>query len=209
MRAWAMLAGGALGVLLLLWLGTRLLAGGGDDGSPLEVTGPTGSSGATTAPFADPPPSGSISVVFPRRAMGTRLELKVVALGDDPEACRAEGLRIRDDVRTVYHHRCSTEEEIDRVFFLVRLTNVTASRVPVELAGFMVRGADGVDHEALAAPPVGLSATRFFPLTSVLGPGASLKRWVTIDGSDGVRPGRLVYADGPETLIVRFPDAWI
>jgi hypothetical protein len=30
-----------------------------------------------------------------------------------------------------------------------------------------------------------------------------------VDGSDGIRPERLIYADGPETLIVRFPDAWI
>ena len=57
--------------------------------------------------------------------------------------------------------------------------------------------------EALAVPPLGMSTTRFFPLQIVLGPGASIKRWVTIDGSDGVHPERLRYADGPETLIER------
>ncbi len=204
-----MLAGGALGLLLLLWLGTRLLGGGGDDGSPLMATGSTGPSGANAEPFADPPPAGSVTGVFPLGAVGTRLELKVIALGDHPEACRAESLLLGGDVRTVYHHACSTDEEIDRSFFLVRVTNLTGSRVPIGLERFLVTGVDGAGRETLAVPPAGLTTTRFFPTTAVLGPRASLKRWVTIDGSDGVRPARLIYADGPETLMVRFPDSWM
>lgn len=203
-----LLAAGALIVLLALWVGTKLL-GGGDDGAGLQVTGPTGTAGASEAPFADPPPPGSVAEVFPLAASGTRLELKVVALGDDPEACRAESLRLGGDIRTVYHHACSLDEEIDRSFFLVELTNLTTSRVPVTLGGFLVKGADGTEHPALAVPPAGLSTTRFYPPSTVLGPGATIKRWVTIDGSDGVRPERLMYADGPETLLVRFPDAWV
>lgn len=207
-RAWVLLGGGLLGVLLVLWVGTKVLGGGGDDGSAL-TTGATGPTGTGAAPFADPPPQGSVSAVFPHGVAGTRLVLKVLALGDNPEICHAESVRVGRDVRTVYHHGCKSGEDFDRAFFLVRLTNVTDSRVPVTLDGFLVVGADGTEHEALAAPPLGMSATRFYPLETVLGPGVSIKRWVTIDGSDGVHPERLRYADGPEMLTERFPDAWV
>jgi hypothetical protein len=207
-RAWVLLGGGLLGILLVLWVGTKLLGGGGDDGSAL-TTGTTGATGTGAAPFADPPPQGSVSAVFPRGVAGTRLVLKVLALGDNPEICHAESVRVGQDVRTVYHHGCKSGEDIDRAFFLVRLTNVTDSRVPVTLDGFLVVGADGTEHEALPVPPLGMSATRFYPLETVLGPGVSIKRWVTIDGSDGAHPERLRYADGPEMLTERFPDAWV
>ncbi len=208
-RAWVLLGAGVLGILLVLWIGTKLLGGGGDDGSAITPTGITGATGTGAAPFADPPPQGSVSAVFPQGVAGTRLVLKVLALGDNPEICHAESVRIAGDVRTVYHHGCNSGEAIDRAFFLVRLTNVTDSRVPVTLEGFLVTGADGAEHEALAAPPLGMSTTRFYPLETVLGPGVSIKRWLTIDGSDGVHPERLRYADGPETLTERFPNAWV
>jgi hypothetical protein len=208
-RAWVLLGAGVLGILLVLWIGTKLLGGGGADGSAITPTGVTGATGTGAAPFADPPPQGSVSAVFPQGVAGTRLVLKVLALGDNPEICHAESVRIAGDVRTVYHHGCNSGEAIDRAFFLVRLTNVTDSRVPVTLEGFLVTGADGAEHEALAAPPLGMSTTRFYPLETVLGPGVSIKRWLTIDGSDGVHPERLRYADGPETLTERFPNAWV
>ncbi len=208
-RAWGLLGAGVLGILLVLWIGTKLLGGGGDDGSAITPTGVTGATGTGAAPFADPPPPGSVSAVFPQGVAGTRLVLKVLALGDNPEICHAESVRIGGDVRTVYHHGCNSGEAIDRAFFLVRLTNVTDSRVPVTLEGFLVTGADGAEHEALAAPPLGMSTTRFYPLETVLGPGVSIKRWLTIDGSDSVHPERLRYADGPETLTERFPNAWV
>jgi hypothetical protein len=195
-------------VLLVLWVGAKVL-GGGDDGSALTATGSTGPTGTGAAPFADPPPKGLVSGVFPQGAAGTRLVLKVLALGDNPEICHAESLRVRGDIRSVYHHGCKADEDIDRAFFLVRLTNVTDSRVPVSIDRFLVVGVDGTEHEALPTPPLGMSATRFYPLDTVLGPGASIKRWLTIDGSDEVHPERLRYADGPEMLIERFPDAWV
>jgi hypothetical protein len=206
-RAWAILGAGALVFLLLLWGLTKLLSGGGDEApSPsLEVAGPTG---VDAVPFAPLPPEGSVTAAFPAATDGNRLELKVLALGDDPDVCHAEALVIEGDERSVYHHGCAHAEDIDRAFFLVRLTNTTDQRVSVALDRFVVVGADGERHDTLPVPPVGVSGTRFFPQTATLGPGASLKRWVTIDGSDGERPARLTYQDGPETLMVRFEGRW-
>ncbi len=207
-RAWGVLAGGALLFLLLLWGATRLLSGGGDETTPPEL-GATGPTGAGAVPFAPLPPEGSVAVAFPSAAEGTRLELKVIALGDDPDVCRAEALLIRGDERTAYHHGCAHDEDIDRAFFLVRLTNTTDRRIPVALDRFTVVGADGETHGALPVPPLGVSSSRFFPQTATLGAGVALTRWVTIDGSDGERPVRLVYQDGPETLTVRFKGRWV
>jgi hypothetical protein len=206
-RAWASLAGAVLGLLILLWLGTRLLGGGGGD-EELALGEPTGSTGVGGVPYASPPPEGSVGDTFPLPAIGTRIELKVIALGDQPGACVAESLRIGGDVRTVYHHRCPTEE-IDRLYILVRLTNLSDGRVPLELTDFTLRADDGREYEALATPPVGVPATRFFPQTATIGPGATFKRWVTFDGSDVERPGKLTYEDGPEALSVRFQGDWV
>lgn len=205
-RAWGILGGAILGVLLLLWVGTRLLSGGGDEEAALvEPTGPTGAAGV---PFASPPPAGAVDETFPLPVVGTRIELKVLGLGDAPGACVAESLEIDGDVRSVYHHRCPNEE-IDRLYILVRLTNLSDGRVPLELADFTLRADDGREYEALATPPVGVPASRFFPQTTTLGPGVSFKRWVTFDGSDVERPGKLTYEDGPEALSVRFRGDWV
>ena len=201
-----MLGGGAFAFLLLLWLGSRVLHGGGDggDGLPTAPTGPTGTSGV---PYASPPPPGSVSATFPRAGVGTRLEIRVNALGDRPSVCTAEGLLIGGDLRTVYHHRCGGED-FDRYYFLVEVTNVSNGRVPVSVGGFVVVDVGGEVHEALPNPPSGAPATRFFPVSLRLGPDASIRRWVTIDGSDGDRPDRLVYTDGPERFIIRFRGTW-
>lgn len=205
-RAWATLGAGALALLLLLWLGSRLLHGGdGNGGGP--PTAPTGPTGASGAPYASPPPPGSVSATFPRPALGTRLEVKVDALGDRPSVCTAEGLLIGGDLRTVYHHRCGGED-FDRYYFLVEVTNRSGGRVPVTVEGFTVIDAGSETHEALPNPPPGAPATRFFPRSLTLGPGATLRRWVTIDGSDAGRPDRLVYTDGPERFIIRFRGTW-
>ncbi len=201
-----MLGGGALAFLLLLWLGSRLLHGG-DGGGGALLTGPTGPTGGSGAPYASPPPPGAVSATFPEPAAGTRLEVKVDALGDRPSACTAEGLLIGGDLRTVYHHRCGGED-LDRYYFLVEVTNISTGRVPVSVEGFSVVDVGGELHEALPNPPPGAPATRFFPQALTLGPGATLKRWVTIDGSDGDRPDRLVYADGPERFTIRFRGTW-
>lgn len=207
-RAWALLGGGFVVFLLGLWGFTRLLFGGGEAVTSY-ATGPTGPNGAGGASFAPPPPEGSVTETFPIAALGTRLELKVVALGDHPGVCHAEGLLISADVRSVYHHGCDDAEEIDRAYFLVELTNLTDSRVPLELDRFTVVDVDGSSHETLPVPPVGAPTSRFFPPSLTLGPGTGVKRWVTIDGTDGARPERLVYLDGEETLTVRFRGDWV
>lgn len=207
-RAWAILGGAAAAFLLLVLLASGLLRGGGEEGPP-SPTGPTGPAATGAAPFASPPPAGSVAATFPRAALGTRLELKVVGVGDDPSVCVAEGIRVGDDVKSVYHHDCEDAEEIDRAYFLVRVTNTSDGRVPVGVDGFTVTDVGGEEHAALAAPPVGAPTTRFFPPELVLGPGASVTRWVTIDGSDGDRPERLTYRDGPERLEIRFRGAWV
>ncbi len=201
-----MLGGGALALLLLLWGGSRLLHGGGD-GQVVLPTGPTGPTGGST-PYASPPPPGSVSATFPGPATGTRLRVKVNALGDRPSVCTAEGLRIAGDVRTVYHHRCGGEE-LDRLYFLVEVTNVSDGRVPVSVESFVVVDVSDEAHEALPNPPPGAPATRFFPRSLALGPGAMIRRWVTVDGSDGERPDRLIYSDGPERLTIRFRGTWV
>jgi hypothetical protein len=206
-RAWASLGGIILGVVLLLWIGTRLLGGGGDE--PLTPTGPTGPTGAGSVPFASPPPPGSVRDTFPLPAIGARLELKVIALGDKPSACVAESLRIGGDVRSVYHHRCPDDEAIDRLYVLVRVTNLSEGRVPLQLSDFTLRADDGKEYEALATPPVGVPATRFFPQTATIGPDVGFKRWVTFDGSDVERPADVTYEDGPESLSVRFRGDWV
>lgn len=59
-----MLGGGALGVLLVLWVGSRLLHGGGG-GDTLLPSGPTGPTGVSGGAYASPPPPGSVSATFP------------------------------------------------------------------------------------------------------------------------------------------------
>lgn len=210
LRAWVVLGAGAVAFLVVLWLGTKLIGGGGDDDvAILGGTAPTGATGSTTTDFAEPPPPGTVSVEYPRGAAGTRLHFQIVGVGRTPSRCTPESVRIGEKVRGVYHHSCGDEQGLDRYYFLVRMTNTTQLRVPVTLDGFLVEGADGKDRPPLPTPPLGTSADRFYPASTTLGPRVSMTRWVTIDGSGGVRPERLIYADGPETLIIRIPSTWV
>ncbi|HEU4356503.1 MAG TPA: hypothetical protein VFT27_13020 [Actinomycetota bacterium] len=206
-RAWTLLGLGALGFLIVLWLGTKVL-GGGDDGSLAATSGSTGVTGPGVIDFADPPPPGVVSKVFPEGAQGTRLLMQIVGVGPTPQVCTPEFIHLGNDVRAIYHHRCGDDEDIDRLFLLVRMTNTTDLRVPVTLDGFRVKDTSATEHDPLATPPPDTSANRFFPTDTVLGPGVEMSRWVTIDGSGGVRPERLIYSDGEETLVVRIPDDW-
>jgi hypothetical protein len=64
-----------------------------------------------------------VAATFPASVDGTRLELKVIALGAHQPECVAQGLRTGSKTLTVSHHRCVREPGLDRCFFLVRLTN--------------------------------------------------------------------------------------
>jgi hypothetical protein len=193
----------------LLWLGTKLLGGGGDDGVLTGGTGSTGPTGAEVVDFAEPPPAGTVSVVFPEGADGTRLLVEIVGVGPTPRVCTPEFIRVGNDAKAIYHHECGDDEGFDRLYLLVRMTNTTDLRVPIALDGFRVKDTRGKEHEPLANPPLRTSANRFYPTETTLGPGVVMSRWVTIDGSGGIRPERLIYADGEETLIVRIPDDWV
>lgn len=137
------------------------------------------------------------------------MELRVIALGDHPDRCTAESVRIGGDVRTVYHHRCADEADVDRYYFLVELSNLTGQRVTVELDGFSVASASGRSRPSIDSPPPDVNPARFFPPSQGIVTDGSLKRWITVDGSDGFVPTELTYQDGAESLTIRFPDAWV
>jgi hypothetical protein len=185
---------------------------GGDDAdraTPTPSSGATGPSGPGATRDAPPAPEGSHAAAFPTAVEGTRLELKVVALGSSPADCVPESLRTGTGVLTVYHHRCLEERGLDRYFFLVRLTNRTEGRVFVNLDSFAVVGPNGHPRPAFATPPVGSPATRFIPSVRAIASEELLRGWITIDGTDGFSPAALVYEDGAESLRVRFQGAWV
>ncbi len=194
--------------MLVLWkvLGAAFGGETAQERPPLVVTGATGSLGTGDAP---PAPAGTAAATFPTLADGTRLELKVIALGAHPPECVAQGLRTGGKTLTVYHHRCLDETGLDRYFFLVRLTNHSKGRVYVDLDGFAVEAANGKRRTAFASPPVGSPSTRFIAPTRAVAADQSIKGWITIDGTDGFAPVALVYADGAETLRVRFQGDWL
>ncbi len=203
-----MLVGVAVIGLLLVWrIGSSLLGGEGSETLPGPgATGPTGGFAGGEAP---PAPPGSRSASFPAPVAGTRLELRVIALGDHPDRCTAESVQIGGDVRTVYHHRCTDEPELDRYYFLVQLTNLTDQRVTAELDRFSVAPSSGQARPALDTPPPDSNPARFFPPSQGIVTDGSLKRWITVEGTDGFVPAQLTYEDGAESLTVRFPDAWV
>ncbi len=193
-----------LGLLVLWRLGHAILGGG----SGVEVLNPGATSHASQTPSTTPGPAkGSVSAVFPDQVRGTRLELKVFGLGNTPESCTPADLSMGNDVRTVYHFDCKRLEApaSSAYFFLVKLTNRTNSTVPAELSAFTVSTSDGGTLAALDA--TGATYQRPFTSTDLL-PDASVKGWVTFDGSTPFTPSSLSYQDGGQTLTVGFRGAW-
>jgi len=207
LRTWVIVGVTVIGLLLAWRIASLLFAGGGSD-LP-SGSGASGATGIVAGGEAPPAPQGSRSAAFPAPVVGTRLELRLIALGDHPDRCTAESVEIGGDVRTVYHHRCEDEPDVDRYYFLVELTNLTGRRVTAELGGFSVEPASGQARPALGSPPPDANPARFFPPSQGIVADGKLKRWVTIDGTDGFVPSELTYRDGAESLTVRIPDAWI
>jgi hypothetical protein len=205
-RTW-LLVGGAILALLLIWRAVPALLGGANDTSQPRDSR-TSSTGPILAGEAPPAPPGARSAAFPAVLDGTRLQLKVITLGDDPRRCRAELLEIRNDRRAVFHHRCVQEDRLDRYFFFVRLVNLTDGRVTVELDRFEV-GSSSDARVPLDSIPGWSSSEEFFPPSDGIVPGGSLKGWITVDGTDGFRPKSLSYADGEERLTVEFDGRWV
>ena len=198
-----------LGVIVL-WKVLGVVLGGdvtqAQTRPPLTVTGPSGSLGTGDTP---PAPAGTVAATFPASVDGTRLELKVIALGAHPPECVAQGLRTGSKTLTVFHHRCVQEPGLDRYFFLVRLTNHSKGRVYVNLDGFTVEPVDGKPRPAFPTPPIGSPSTRFIAGTRAVAAHQSIKGWITVDGTDGFLPVALVYTDGDEVLRVRFQGDWL
>jgi hypothetical protein len=135
--------------------------------------------------------------------------VNVAALCRTPHDCTAQMLRTGGKTLAVYHHRCPDESATDRYYFLVRMTNPTTGRVYVRLDGFTFEGPAGKPRKAFPTPPVGSPSTRFIQGTRAVAEDQTLRGWVTFDGSGGFVPSAPVYADGKETLRVRFEGAWL
>jgi hypothetical protein len=206
-RTW-LFVGGAILAVVLIWRVVPALLGGGTDVSEPPDTSRTSSTGPILAGEAPPPPQGARSTSFPAVLEGTRLQLKVITLGDDPRRCRAALLEVGGDRRAVFHHHCVEESGLDRYFFFVRLVNLTDGRVTVELDRFEVASPGGA-RVPLDSIPGWSSSEKFFPPSDGIVPGGSLKGWITVDGTDGFLPKSLTYADGEERLTVEFDGRWI
>ena len=197
---WWVIALVVLGCVGLLYL---VFTSGGD-----EATRPSAQDEpAIVAEVDDEVPVGdelspSVASSFARPAIGERLELRVLSLGDDPSRCEAVSLRVGGEVRTAYHHGCAGRDA-DLAFFLVRLTGLAADPLTVDLDGFELVTKDGrrltpLDLKDLA---------RRFPVEMALGPDVSRKGWVVFD-DPGV-PLSLRYADADQELAVRFRGTWL
>ena len=205
-RTGLIVAGSVIGLLIVVRLGASLLSGEPQAPSATGGPAPTGTVGTGDAP---PPPAGSRSSNFPIAVDGTRLQLKVIALGDHPAECAAESLQVGTVVRTVYHHRCISEDQSDRYFFLVQITNLADARVYVSLDNFSIATSSGSSRVPFATPPLGSDSTRFLPASRAIAAEQVLKGWITVDGTDGFIPVGLTYADGEETLTVAFDGTWV
>jgi hypothetical protein len=199
---WWAIALVALACAGLVWLVVR--SGGG--ARPVEVPAGTvdavGGGPGVGDGSSPSEPTSSVSSRFARPAVGARVQLRVLSLGDDPSRCEAVSLRVEDEVRTAYHHRCEGHDG-DLAFFLLRLTGMSKDPVMVRLDGFELITADG---RALAARnPQDVS--KRFPEEIALGLGASRKGWVVFDLRG--EPVGLRYTDGDQALTVRFPGTWL
>ena len=206
-RTWLLVVGAVLALLLVWRVIPALLGGAADPGTP-EDSSSTSSTGPILAGEAPPAPPGAHSTAFPAVLDGTRLQLKVITLGDDPRRCHAELLETADGPRAVFHHQCVQEDGLDRYFFFVRLVNLTDLRVTVELDRFAVEAPGGA-RVPLDSIPEWSSSEKFFPPSDGIVPGGSLKGWITVDGTDGFLPKGLSYADGEERLTVEFDGRWV
>ena len=206
-RTWLLVGGAILG-LLLVWRVIPALLGGAAEPTTPDGSPSTSSTGPILSGEAPPPPAGAKSEAFPAVLDGTRLQLKVITLGDDPRRCQAELLEVGDGRRAVFHHRCVEEDGLDRYFFFVRLVNLTEGRVTVELDRFEVKAPGGA-RVPLDSIPGWSSSEKFFPPSDGIVPGGSLKGWITVDGTDGFLPKSLTYVDGEERLTVEFDGRWV
>jgi hypothetical protein len=194
---WILVAVGLIGVLVA-WRVVSAVVGGDE-----EL--PSGTAPRTTATPTE------VAADFPLPAIGTRLELKILGLGDDPKRCTAVGLQVGDDQRTVYHHLCGrgAEEESDVYFFLVRIVNHSPTAQPIALRNLEITTEGGETRPALDVESAGATRAHYFPERVELGPDSRVKAFVAFDGSPGFTPARLTYADGTQALVVHLRGTWV
>ena len=193
----ALVALGCVGLLYLVFT-----SGGGEPARPSAPDEPAIGPGVDEEIPVGSELSPSVTSSFPHPAIGERLELRVVSLGDDPRRCEAVSLRVGGEVRTAYHHGCAGRDA-DLAFFLVRFTGLAADAVTVDLTGFELVTRDGRTTSPLDLEDV----TRRFPAQVALGAGASRKGWVVFDVPGA--PVSLRYADTDQDLVVRFQGTWL
>lgn len=162
-------------------------------------------------PTGVPASTAEVEADFPLPAFGTRLEFKILGLGDDPKRCTAVGLLVGDDQRTAYHHLCGKETEAgtDVYFFLVRIVNHSATAQPIALANFQIETQEGGTLPALDVESANATRAHYFPERVELGPDSRVKAFVAFDGSPAFIPARLTYADGTQALTVHLRGTWV
>jgi len=201
--------GGLLGVLLV-WRVASALFGGGEPGLPSG--GGTPASPTPTDDGGNGVPASTVEVAedFPLPAIGTRLEFKILGLGDDPKRCEAVGLLVGDDQRTAYHHLCGDAEAgTDVYFFLVRIVNHSDAAQPIALASFEMTADGGDTLPALDVETANATREHYFPERIELGPDSRIKKFVAFDGSPPFTPARLTYVDGTQALVIHLRGTWI
>ncbi|HEX6230387.1 MAG TPA: hypothetical protein VF029_01585 [Actinomycetota bacterium] len=158
-----------------------------------------------------PASTAEVEADFPLPALGTRLEFKILGLGDDPRRCTAVGIEVGGDQRTVYHHLCGkdTDAGSDVYFFLVRIVNHSGTAQPIALANFELRTEEGLTLRALDLGSANATRQHYFPERIDLGPESRIKAFVAFDGSPAFVPGRLTYVDGTQALIVHLRGTWV
>lgn len=199
--------GALLGAVFLWRMGGAFL--GNDRGVGGLPTGETPNVSTSGSPGASGEPlEGTVTTDFPKPATGARLELKIFGLGDDPQSCKPAGMQIGGDVRTVYHFDCTGSDipQPSPYFFLAKLTNLTRKPVPVDLNEFSVSETGGGTLSPLDT--TNATYARVFQSTT-LGFHASVKGWVTFDGTSAFVPSSISYVDGGQTLTVRFRGEWV
>lgn len=202
---------GVIGALVAWRVGSAVL-GGDEPELPGAGTQVTASPTPTEEGRAGVPAStAEVAEDFPLPAIGTRLEFKILGLGDDPQRCTAVGLLVGDDQRTVYHHLCGRDADArsDVYFFLIRIVNHSGAAQPIALDNFALATRDGGRLQALDVESAGASSEHYFPERIELGRDSRIKRFVAFDATPAFTPASLTYVDGSQALIVHLRGTWV
>lgn len=206
---WILVAVGVIGALVA-WRVISAVVGG----EPELPSGAVGTASPSPTEGGDsgvPASTAEVAADFPLPALGTRLEFKILGLGDDPQRCTAVGFVVGDDQRTVYHHLCGKDVEAgsDVYFFLVRLVNHSDSAQPIALANFEIATKEGATLPALDVESANATREHYFPEHIDLGSDSRIKAFVAFDGSPAFTPARLTYVDGTQALVVHLRGTWV